>query len=248
MIKYAKQAKSNILCGDFNYNFINWDNVSFEGRDCSVQTDKVQASELLTFADQNDMTNLSVNPTKGSNVLDLFFTNDDDYQYDKMYVNEHLSDHNLIIFKYEKSIEYDNNGEKTNPYLNKIFEYEIDYDSDNWKNFDEYLCNFDIDTIDNLEAEDQIDIMYKIFDEAAEMFLNKKKDYDYENKVKKRFIPNNIRKLLRKKLKLSKRNLSSDNWKTNHKISEKLESVDYELSHEYKRQRMVEENRALEKN
>ena len=51
--------------------------------------------------------------------------------------------------------------------------------------------------------------------------------------LKKKFIPDYIRKLLRKKLELSKQKLASDNWKMNPKVLEELEERDYELSNEY---------------
>ena len=52
--------------------------------------------------------------------------------------------------------------------------------------------------------------MYDLVDDAAEKYLMKKKIYDSENKVKKKYIPGNVRKLLRKKLKLSRKRLSSN--------------------------------------
>ena len=95
--------------------FINWETGTFDGRDISVQSDKVQASELLNLADMNDMSNISINPTRNENTLDLFFTNDEDYSYDSTYVNRQLSDHNLVVFKYEKMISGDCSYEKINP-------------------------------------------------------------------------------------------------------------------------------------
>ena len=53
-------------------------------------------------------------------------------------------------------------------------------------------------------------------------------------KVKKRFIPDNIRKLLRNKLKLSKGRLDSDDWRKNHGIIEKISAVLYEAKAEFK--------------
>ena len=98
-----------------------------------------------------------------------------------------------------------------------------------------------------MEAEDQLQTMYDLFNEAAEIHLVRKKVFDHENGVKRKFIPDYIRKLLRKKLKLSKRKLDSDNWRENHRIIEQIEAIDNELNCEYRKQRTVEENRALNK-
>ena len=43
--------------------------------------------------------------------------------------------------------------------------------------------------------------MYKLFDDAAEKHLIKKTVYDKDNTEKKKFIPDYIRKLFRKKFK-----------------------------------------------
>ena len=48
-----------------------------------------------------------------------------------------------------------------------MYEYEISYKSENWSNFNDYRCEYDIDSIVSLFAEDQIDVMYKLFDDAA---------------------------------------------------------------------------------
>ena len=108
-----------------------------------------------------------------------------------------------------------------------------------------YICNYDIDSINNLDAEDQLDIMYNLFDEAAELHLVRKKIIDHDNSVKRKFIPENIRKLLRKKLRLSKGKLDSNYWRKYHKLIEKIENIDEQLKAEYKKQRHVDENRAL---
>ena len=96
-----------------------------------------------------------------------------------------------------------------------------------------------------MTPEEQLECMYDLVDSAAEKFLIKKKIYDTENNIKKKFIPGNVRKLLRKKLKLSKKKLSSKDWRVNHNIMEKLDDIDNEISIEYKKKRKIEKERAL---
>ena len=45
-------------------------------------------------------------------------------------------------------------------------------------------CKYDIDSIVSLFSEDQIDVMYKLFDDAAEKHLIKKTVYDKDNTKK----------------------------------------------------------------
>ena len=88
--------------------------------------------------------------------------------------------------------------------------------------------------------------MYKLFDDAAEKHIIKKTVYDKDNTEKIKFIPDYIRKLFRKKFKWSKK-IGLRNYQMNHKILEELEQRDYKLCNEYKKQRIVQENRALDK-
>ena len=60
-------------------------------------------------------------------------------------------------------------------------------------------------------------------------------------------VPKDIRRLLRKKLKLSKKVLKSDNWKDNIKVKDKIEKVDDELFIHYNSKRLKAENEAIDK-
>ena len=61
--------------------------------------------------------------------------------------------------------------------------------------------------------------------------LPKKKIFDKDiDQEKKKYIPKEVRKLLRRKMKISKKILSSKNWrKKNYKLSEELESIKNDL-------------------
>ena len=54
---------------------------------------------------------------------------------------------------------------------------------------------FTPESIFRLFAEDQVDIMYKLFDDSAEIHLIKKTVYDKDNTEYKKFIPEYITKL-----------------------------------------------------
>ena len=78
--------------------------------------------------------------------------------------------------------------------------------------------------------------MYKVVDEAAEIYLEKKKIFGGEMKTR-RNIPTYVRRIIRKKLELSKKFLMSDPWLENYRIQEKIENVEKELSFHYKERR-----------
>ena len=88
--------------------------------------------------------------------------------------------------------------------------------------------------------------LYDIVDKTAEKFLFKKKKFA-QNKPKIKKIPNNVRKLLRKKLKLSKKLLSSENWRFNHDVKLKIENIEKELYQHYEDRRTKVEFEAISK-
>ena len=69
--------------------------------------------------------------------------------------------------------------------------------SENWSNFNYHRCEYDIDSIVSLFAEDKIDVMYKLFDDPAEKDIINKTVYDKDKTKKNKFIPDYIRKLLK---------------------------------------------------
>ena len=80
------------------------------------------------------------------------------------------------------------------------------------------------------------------------LFLKKKRCFE-ENSVKekRKYIPTNVRRLLRKKLNLSKKLLESTNWKVNYDISEKIEEVELSLEEHYKKRQMDVEKEVIQK-
>ena len=112
--------------------------------------------------------------------------------------------------------------------------------------FQNFLMELDDSELDEMEPNDQVRRMYEWVDEAAEKFLNKKKRFS-EDKSKVRQIPTNLRRLLRKKLKLSKRCLTSSSWQTNHEIKMEIEEVERELYVHYEERRGKVEREAIER-
>ena len=64
--------------------------------------------------------------------------------------------------------------------------------------------------MDNMCADKKISNLFNLLNEAGEKFLQKRKYFE-DIVIKIKFIPTNVRRLLRKKSKLSKCYLQSDN-------------------------------------
>ena len=244
---YSSKAGNLIICGDFNMDFIRWPDGNFNGRGSSVALDKMQASELLDLCECLDLYNISIYPTRGKNVLDLLFTNGDFITYKCSYVNRSISDHDLIEFSMDLNNNKENHVPSQNPYEYKICEYEISDDCEGWNDFYQAIDGYDLSEIENISAEEQVETFYQILEKNAEIFLPKKYGFERKGEKKRKFIPDNIRKLLRKRLKLSKKKLTSNSWVKNHRNIEKLEKVEEELASEYRKKKLIEEKRAIAK-
>ena len=155
-----------------------------------------------------------------------------------------MSDHDLVIFNMNMDNNIKNKDNYKNPYKYKIFEYDVSCEDDKWNNFYNEIDNFDVESIEDMSAEQQLEQMYRVIEESCENNLNKK--FGFAEK-KRKIIPNNVRILFRKKLRLSKRNLVSDDWNINHKVIEQLEEVENEISNEYNKMRFKDENKAVER-
>ena len=80
-----------IILGDFNLPEINWQDFSF------VES---ESRRLINFTEDNFLYQHVTEPTRGSNILDLIFTNQE-YLVQNTKVREHLAtcDHNMIEFE-----------------------------------------------------------------------------------------------------------------------------------------------------
>ena len=78
--------------------------------------------------------------------------------------------------------------------------------------------------------------------------LQKKRQYQEKHeKVKRKFIPSKVRKLIRRKDKLSRRILQSDSWVKNYKMMEEIENIKDDLKMSYNMRRYEYERKAIDK-
>ena len=110
--------------------------------------------------------------TRKSNILDLLCTNSDAITYKDMYVNCKLSDHNLVEFKIDiKADVYQD--PIVNPYGYNIFEYNFTKDDDTWGISYEEVDGFDVESLTDLQSEDQLRAIYRLLEDKAEIHLEK---------------------------------------------------------------------------
>ena len=119
---------------------------------------------------------------------------------------------------------------RENPYLNKIYGYNVSNDDENWTNFYNYVDEVSDNIGDISNGDDLLDFIYKTLNDGGEKFLCKKKEFGgLTQGKKKKFIPKIVRSLLRRKAKLSKRMYKSKSWIENQKVFEEMEEIEEEL-------------------
>ena len=94
----------------------------------------------------NDLMNVINEPTRKNTILDLFLVNNhENYNIGNNIVNQKVSDHNLLSIINNRPMKLKVDPMRTNVYSNKIFEYIIDYETEEWSNFYNAISNSEID-------------------------------------------------------------------------------------------------------
>lgn len=83
-----------ILTGDFNFPIIDWETEVVQGGSTDAQ---LQAAALLDLAENYCMNQYIRVPTRGKNILDLFFTNNEELVHEYTVDPTTMSDHNIIL-------------------------------------------------------------------------------------------------------------------------------------------------------
>ena len=254
-MKEDKSFRTILTFGDFNFPFISWPSrqVHCDRRtDNESQSDAKRQAELFkTFCDENFLENYIETPTRGENILDLVLSNNHTLvNYYKTVVNKKLSDHSTINVSLNFTLNAEKEEEKVmNPYSTKLYEYETNNATDKeWGRFEYVLNNIDEnELLADEKPEEQLSRIVKTLEEVADLCLRKKEAFSNETveKKKRRFIPKQIRTLMRRKEKLSERMMKSRSWHKNYKTFKELEDIETELENSYKKMRKKEEDNAI---
>ena len=171
------------------------------------------------------MTNIVDKPTRNMNILDLILTSNDNIVNNCEILEMNMSDHEMVLADLNISKTIDDNQRRVNHCMTDFVTYNIEDATDEQiDDFNNLLMNIDYEFMSSLDNNAQVDFMYKVLQDAAGKVFNVKeafKDKNDENR-RKRFIPKDVRNLLRRKIKLNKKVLSKDKWWENLKIQEEI--------------------------
>ena len=242
------KVKDILMMGDFNLPCISWPSGKIYDRQVGKKSKEKQQAEILVNAvESNFMENYINTATRGKNTLDLVFSNN--HKLVNGYtttVNNKLSDHHLLTVALNFSYN-----------TTKVFEYKLAEASENdWKRFDSVLkqisSDFEEETRE-LDVEKKLEKMYEHVERATKIVFPKKEAFEERDeseaetlpKKPQNKIPMRIRKLMRRKKKLSSKILASTSWQKNYVTMMELRKVEEELEESYKAQRLKEEKQAI---
>ena len=117
------------IMGDFNFPSIDWQSCTVAPGGSSEISES--ASALLSFMSDHLMNQYVTSPTRGDNILDLFFTNDDQLVTHVDSTKSDLSDHNMV----EVII-------SSNPTLSNRSHVNV-FDKNDFRSLDFHQANFD---------------------------------------------------------------------------------------------------------
>ena len=246
--------------GDYNFKCITWPSKKIYSKEVENKaTDKVQAKNLLKYAERNFLENCITTPTRGANTLDLCFTNNHNLiNFYTTIVNTKFSDHNTLEMDLNFSYNLDKKAEKkTNPYQTKVPEYDTENaDDDDWLNFAKMLDKVDIKTEFGGPQNTHTKTVkfYNLLEATTALIFKKKKAFEDDEETEttpnnagpNNKIPKKIRQLMKRKGKLSKQTLSTS-WSKNYLRMKEIEEIEEELENSYKENRIKQENMAIKK-
>ena len=233
-------SPSIVLTGDFNYPNIRWMN----GIAVSTQGSAHNSpNSLLNFASRQFLTQIIDQPTRGTNILDLLFTSNDDI-FSKIEISEIplLSDHNLIIANttLSKPREF---IPPTNPNQNSFRNLNFFHQNINWE-----AINQDIEQI-NWESKFANSSVQENFDTFRTELLKitckhvpKKKAF----RKKKKYIPQDRKILMKKQKILQGKIVASRNPSQIARHIESIEGIEKSLKNSLDNEKRSREDRAIE--
>jgi len=238
--KFKSPTPNIVLTGDFNFPIIDWENHSI----CAGRLEcREQARSLLNFVENHCLQQCVDVPTRGANILDLFFTNNDQLVCDIIVTDSAISDHKLVLTNTNISFENSNDYQvpkKRDEYTERSFrtlnffsksvkwsEIKVDLKAINWH---EKFQNKSTDAIFSLFTNIIRDICIKS--------VPKRTPSKTSN------IPRDRKILMRKRKKLSKK-LRTQTTQSQIEINHKIKLIESQLLDSYNNENELKETLAV---
>ena len=208
----------------------------------SLSEVKIQAKDLAELAQTNFLEQHIKDPTRKTNILDLFFTNDQDMIITQEFIeNVITSDHTLNIMTTNIKIGVPVNKPEINPYTTVIQDYDtLDANEDDWEKVRMELNNNDWNNLLAGKTTDEIvDIIIAAIEQAVKnnikpklkkKVIHNKDGLQFKSKNK---IPRNVRSLFKSKRRISSQIRKSSTVSHIVNLRKKIMNIEIELKNHY---------------
>ena len=235
-----------VILGDLNFPHLKWN--SYE--DTVIPTisggtteDQIQAEKLLELTDSLFLEQLVVNPTRGNNILDLIFTNDENFISDISITKSGISDHNLITATLSEEFKQSKNTANVieEESCSKLERYAFWSKKCNWELVTEKLShtNWGSQITDVSDINRDLQFLY---DQCFESCIG---NIPEKKKQTKKYIPDDRRILMRKRRLHMKKLPSITSKRKVTETNKKIVDIEKQLLKSHTDERIRKENDAV---
>ena len=224
-----------VLNGDFNFPIINWSSLSIYGGSAA---DRAQSESLLRLMEEYTLQQLVKTATRGTNILDLFLTNNEELIVGLRTEDTILSDHRLVIIE---TTLHTNSGEpdyikQTNSHSKLNFFHE----KTDWVAINDELHIIQWKTeMENMNSEQVFKLIHSRLLDICQRHTPKRN----QRRKQHSNIPRDRKILMRKRTKLVKR--MSTNTTANNELRQNIEDMEKQLAESHEKEIRLEEQQAV---
>ncbi|KAK3861456.1 hypothetical protein Pcinc_032580 [Petrolisthes cinctipes] len=231
-----------IMCGDFNFPEIKWpEGTLLAGGTLDHQA---QAKALLEVTDKALLTQQIITPTRRDNILDLYFTNNQESVNTYRTEKNIFSDHNLIVvntaYKKNKSEMVERNATGSSPFT----EFNFFSEKIEWEKLQQSIS--EVDWEQTMLNEDPNTMLCTLLDKLLQIcrlhIPTRRRRKDNRSN-----IPRNRKILMRKRAMLYKKLVKAYTEERKRRIDAKLTEIEQQLKQSHTDQRAQEEGKAINK-
>ncbi|XP_076045726.1 uncharacterized protein LOC143027968 [Oratosquilla oratoria] len=226
-----------VLCEDFNFPFIKWPDGIIAG---APQSDKVRAEKVLHLTNSMFLMQVINTPTRGNNILDLFFINNRDAISSYM-TNNTISDHSLITITTNYTLPDSPIDKSIPPMSNPFSKFNFFNSNINWNEVNSCLSNLNWDTL--LQGNDP-NVLLNSFLEIILTVCEDKIPKRRSLTSRKSNIPKD-RKILMKRTSLTQQLMKTTNDNHKRALHRKIATTEREIKTSHEEQRNKEEIQAI---
>lgn len=229
-----------VFCGDFNFPFIRWPEGILAG---ALHADKVQAEQLLHFTNSMFLTQVITKPTRGNNILDLFFINNRDTLTSFTTEKTIFSDHNLIVI----TTNYKKVGSPAEaailPKRNPFSKFNFFSCNINWEAVNSSLSNTNWEIL--LQDGDPNDMLDSLLNVIHRICIKNIPERSPSSRKNKNIIPKDRKILMRRRASINQQIKKTTNEQRKRALHEKVSAIESQIIVSHEKQRSEEEIQAM---